>query len=344
MKNINLEPPGVFQIQPLLQLIPNIRSNKYFYENGLAKFIKRLTLKVHSDIEECNLLWEKFSPKKSLFDLWDFRYAWHQGYNYMPYFYTLYDGKEPLGVLPLYYSKCNKRYEWFGTNWMEDCSFFVKDDKLVELFLFIAPYPIHLNAIPQKYLDKMGRFGKVTNDDPKNEKEVYKYSTIDELLLSFNKKHRYNLRSSFIKIQDMSPRVIETIGNNPQLMEVLIKMNIDQFNTGILEDESDLVLPERADTYRNIVKNSGVYKTKFIQIYIQNYLAAIDFVILYKDTYYSIKGGNDVRRFDGIGNYIIYYEFEDIIRNKFSKINSLQIDYGWKHRFFDQKPLLVFER
>jgi hypothetical protein len=344
MKNLITEPSQEIQIQSLFNLIPNIRSNKYFYENGLAKFIRRLKLKVHSDIEECQILWEKFSPNKSLFDLWDFRYSWHQGYNYKPYFYTLYDGKEPLGILPLYYSKCNKRYEWFGTNWMEDCGFYVKDDKLVELFLFIAPTPIHLNAIPQKYLDKMGRFGKVIDDDPKNEKDVYKYKTLDELLLSFKKKHRYNLKSCFSKIQEYNPRVIETIGPNGNLMDMLIKMNIDQFNTGIPEDESDLVLPERAATYRNIVKNSGIYKTKFIQIYIQNYLAAIDFIILYKDTYYSIKGGNDVRRFDGIGNYIIYYEFEDVIRNKFSKINSLQIDYGWKHRFFDQKPLLVFER
>ena len=121
MKNLITEPPGEIQIQPLFNLIPNIRSNKYFYENGLAKFIRRLKLKVHSDIEECYLLWEKFSPKKSLFDLWDFRLAWHQGYNYKPYFYTLYDGKEQLGVLPLYYSKGCRRYEWFGTNWMEDC-------------------------------------------------------------------------------------------------------------------------------------------------------------------------------------------------------------------------------
>src|SRR5438477_13194566 len=98
MKNIDFEPPGFNQKISLLNLIPNISANRYFYANGLAKWIPRLTLKVHSELEDCYLLWEKFSPKQSIFDLWDFRFAWYEGYGYKPYFYTIYEGKKPLAV------------------------------------------------------------------------------------------------------------------------------------------------------------------------------------------------------------------------------------------------------
>src|SRR3990167_199798 len=158
MKKINLEPPGAFVESPLTHLIPRNKSNNYFYKNGHAALIDRLRLKVHSNIEECNILWEKFSPKKSIFDLWDFRLAWHTGYEYKPYFYTLYEGKKPLGFLPLCYNKENKRYEWWGTNWMEDCDIYVEDEKLIDLLLFTAPAPIHLNAIKAKYLNTVTRF------------------------------------------------------------------------------------------------------------------------------------------------------------------------------------------
>ena len=345
MKKINLEPPGAYVESPLNYLIPKIKSNNYFYANGHANLIERLKLKVHSEIETCNLLWDKFSKKDSLFDLWDFRYAWYEGYGYKPYFYTLYEGKTPIGFLPLCYNKENKRYEWFGTNWIEDCDFFVNDEKLIDLLLFIAPSPLHLNALKSKYIKNITRFGKVKDDDQKNEKNITGFSSMEDLMSSFKKKYRYNLKSSYSHIQSLNPKIIFTIGKSGNLIDKLIDMNIRQFDNGIPDDESDLVIPERAKTYRQMVNNSGkTYETKFIEIYIQDTLAAIDFMLIHKDTYYTIKGGNDLTKFRGIGNYIIYLEFEDALKNNMSKVNCLQVDYGWKHRYFDQIPLYVFEK
>ncbi len=344
MKNIDLEPPGVQQEVPLLRLIPNTNRNRYFYQNGLAKWIPKLKLKVHSDMEECYALWDKFSPKKSLFDLWDFRFSWYEGYKYRPYFYTLYEGVKPLGVLPVWYRPEKKRYEWFGSNWMEDCSFFVRDPKFIDLFLAVAPMPYHLNALGEHDAKRVKKLGKLTDDDPKNIKNISPFKSMEELLLSFDKKHRYNLKADYLRVLEMNPNIVRSTGKRVNLMDILIEMNIAQFDTGDPEDESDLVLPERAETYRSIVRNEGIYKVHFIQVFIQSHLAAIDFIIQYKDIYYSIKGGNDVKRFRGIGNFVIYYEFKDAVKNKFSLIDCLQIDYGWKHRFFDQTPTFLLEK
>ncbi|MFH1826981.1 MAG: hypothetical protein ABH812_00920 [bacterium] len=345
MKKVNLEPPGAFIESPLTNLIPRNKSNNYFYKNGHAVLIDRLKLKVHSDIEECNILWEKFSTKKSIFDLWDFRTAWYKGYNYKPFFYTLYEGTKPLGFLPLCFNKENKRYEWWGTNWMEDCDFYVNDEKLINLLLYTAPSPLHLNAIKLKYLKIVTRFGKVKKDDNKNEKDISSYHSIQEVMNSYKKKYRHNLKHSCSYIEFLNPKVAYTTGRRADLIDKLISMNIKQFDTGILEDESDLVLSERASAYRKMVENSGSeYEAKFIEIFIQDTLAAIDFILIYKDNYYTIKGGNELKKFDGIGNYMLYLELEDAIKNHMSNINSLQVDYGWKHRYFDQTSLYVFEK
>ena len=70
---------------PLPYFIPKTKKNHYFYKNGLSHIIPRLKVKVHSEIEECYELWEKFSTKKTLFDLWDLRYAWYKGYKCKPF-------------------------------------------------------------------------------------------------------------------------------------------------------------------------------------------------------------------------------------------------------------------
>ena len=54
-----------------------------------GSFLVERGVKVITDINQCLDLWEKFSLKKTLFDTWEFRYAFYKGYNYKPYFILL---------------------------------------------------------------------------------------------------------------------------------------------------------------------------------------------------------------------------------------------------------------
>lgn len=332
----------------LLSLIPKTSQNKYFYQNGLSRLIPRLSLKVHSNIEECEYLWDMFSPKKSLFDSWNFRYSWYEGYNHKPFFYTLYEGTTPLALLPLclsYREDGKKRYEWFGTNWMEDNTFFVKEEHFIDLLYAVFPTPIHLNAI-EKTSDwtKMPIDAELKPDDPKNIKYLDGYQSMEDLLSTFKKKSRYHLKFDYQYVKSLRPRIVVTNKPDMNLMNKMIQMNIDQFSAKA-GDESDLTVPKRAKTYQQMVKNSGRdYTVKFIEIYIQDRLAGIDFIIEYKNRYYTVKGGIDVNRFQGISNYMVYVEFEDALKNGYKLVDCLQIDYGWKHRYFDQYPTYIFEK
>jgi len=326
---------------PLPYLLPQTAENKIFYENGLSHLIPRLTVKVHSSVEECNLLWKKFSKKQTLFDEWDFRYAWYEGYQCPLYFYTVYEGKKPLAVLPLWYDDEKKQYLWFGSDWMENNYFFVEDPKFINLLLRIIPRPFFLNGLKEKSYDIELDEVKVIPDDHKFFKNIRQFSHIDAYLATLGKKHRYNLKRDYQRIMDLSPRI--EISNSSDFNEFkhVIELSKHRFAP---EDENDLEEDARVETYRAILKNSGTYKTKFIKVYIQNYLAAVDFNILYKNIYYTPRGANDIHRFPGIGNFMTYLEFEDAIKDGFGILDCLQIDYSWKHKYFDAEKMVSFEK
>jgi hypothetical protein len=336
------EPPGDLYSRnkiPILSLIPKTSKSKVHLQNGLSKYFNRLRLKVSSQIEECFLIWNKFSKNQSLFDLWDFRYSWFEAYRYTPYFYTIYEESFPLACLPLWYDREKQRYEWFGSNWMEDNYFFTKDQRLVDFLLMIAPKPIWLNAIDH-FIDSP----EFKTDDAKFVTQIKKIDNIDQYLARLQKKYRYNLKRDYLSILDYYNPRIEII-EKPDFcqFENIIKLSKKRFN-GTLKKETDLARTGRIKAYANILKNSGLYRVKFIKVFIQGYLAAIDLIITYKDRYYTLKGANDIERFPGIGNFMVYFEMEDAIRSQFSFVDCLQFDYGWKHKYFEEKKLYVFER
>lgn len=335
-KKNNLNKIGI----PLPYLLPKSQENKFFYENGLSKIIPRLKLKVHSDIEQCFYLWDKFSKKESLFDLWDFRYSWLEGYHCPLYFYTLYEKKNPLAVLPLWYDSFKKRFEWYGSNWMEDNYFFVEDEEFVNLLLKVIPGALQLNSLEKAPKNLLTNIDVICDDD-KFIKKLDKFKTIDDYLATLEKKHRYNLKKDYQNILNLGARVEVSESNDVKEFDNIISISINRFSK---DEESDLIIDERVEAYKSVIKNSGLYKTKFIKVYIQNYLAACDLIITHKDRYYGFKGANDVERFPGIGNFLVYFEFEDAIKNNYNLVDCLQIDYGWKHKYFDGGKRLTFEK
>ncbi len=343
------EPPSKSQYgrreRSLLQYIPKTKENKFFYENGLSKIIPRLKVRVSSSIEDCYNLWEKFSPNISVFDLWDLRYSWYQGYKYNPYFYTIYEGKKALASLPLWFDDDKKEYQWFGSYYMEDNIFFAKEEKFIDLLFKIIPKPININALDLSNVKKSSKFfSKLEADDSKNIKDISGFKNIEDLLRTLDKKSRYHLKSDYNKILSLNPKVIITDLDKENLFEILVKKNIERFDDCIdPDDKSDFIDQNRKSAFYHMVKNTGKYQVKFVEVFVQNYLAAIDFIVTYKDIYYTFRGANDISRFKGIGNFMVFVEFEDAIKNGYRQVDCLQVDYGWKHRFFNQKDLFKLE-
>lgn len=336
------EPPSKHSnaVFPLLQLIPQTKENKFFFENGFSRLIPRLTVKVHSNIEECYELWNLFSPDKTLFQLWDFRFAWYRGYGYMPYFYTIYERKKPMAVLPLWYNDYERVYEWFGSDWPEDNVFFLSDPEYFPLLVKIAPKPFSLRAIrPEDIPAEMNGF--FSEDEPKYHREVPATSTFEELLSSFSKKHRYHLRHEYTKMSSL-PLLIEWKTGQDQLVSLsnLRDLSVQRFEGK--QKGSTFSNPKRFNTFHNIFKNQGRYSIVTLSVKVQNHFAVIDIIGIYRKNYYLLQGANDTFRFPGTGVFVTYLELEDAVKRGIRYIDALQDDNNWKHKYFLPKRMMKY--
>jgi len=339
----NTDEPPSNQFTPLSFYIPKNLENKDIYQNGLSKIIDRLTVKVEKSLEKCYRLWEKFSPKNSLFNLWDFRYSWYQGWQYQPLFYTIYLGKKPLATLPLWFNKKEKIYQWFGGTWPEDNYFFVDDEDFILPLLKIAPKPINLNAIfPQGTLAKWKEIYFV-DDSPKYVIFPKKYHQLEDFLMSLKKKHRHHLRYYFKKYADAINKIEFLEGNQSQNINRLYNLSLLDFERRV-GDESEYRKKERIKTFEMIYKNQGVYKIFSLYLWAGDYLAAYDIIGRYKNNLYILTGASDIQRFPGLGVFITYVELKKAWEMGVELIDCMQEDYNWKHKYFTSQPMLKFER
>jgi len=340
----NSDKPPEGRLMPLTFYLPKTSANKEIYQNGLSKIIDRLVVKMETDIEKCWQLWEKFSPKNSLFNLWDFRYSWYQGWQYPPIFYTIYFGKKPLATLPLWFNEKEKTYQWFGGTWPEDNYFFVADEDFILPLLKIAPKPIYLNAIvPQASFWKL-REMYFQDDSPKYVISSSFYKTFDDFLLSLKKKNRHHLRYYYKKFSEMVKKVEFVEGDESQNLSTFLKLSIFDFERKGEGSFSEYRREQRMKTFAMIYKNQGVYKIISLYIWIGDYLAAYDILGIYKNNLYLLTGAADLQRFPGLGVYITALELKKAWEWGVSLIDCMQEDYHWKYKYFTPKSLLRFEK
>lgn len=317
-------------------------ARQHYSKNGHLKLLKSLQVELVSDIEHCHELWGQFSPYKTLFDTWDFRYAFWLGYHHQPHFVVLKNDSENLAVLPLWYEEDQKKYFWFGSWWQEESSLFVKDPLLVPPLLALCPSPVLLNAINLETALWAKDFIKFEADDPKYVENISQMHSVDDFLAEFRKKKRQNLRRDRKAIETQHPVV--TFDNFSDF-DHLVRLCQERFAQK--GEEVDWKDPRRVETFRQVInlgRTGKEYRTRMISIRIGDKVAGVDLIALFDGCYSPIKCGYDVKNFPGIGNYVNLLEIEDAIRLGMKKVDFLEISYGWKDKYFDEVPLFKYER
>ena len=342
-KSEHFDKPPEEKMIPLTFYFPKNSANKEIYQNNLARIIDRLVVKTENDIEKCWQLWEKFSPKKSLFQLWSFRYSWYQGWGFQPYFYTIYFGRKPVAVLPLWFNEIEKRYEWFGGTWPEDNCFFVCDSNFILPLLKIAPKPVLLNAIEESKTLSFFRDLYFINDTPKYVIQLFSYKNFDDYLMTLKKKNRHHLRYYENRFFQMVTKIEFVEGDQSKNLFYLQKLSIFDFERKE-GDLSEYRKKQRLKTFEMIYKNQGIYKIVSLYIWIGDYLAAYDILGIYKNNLYLLTGAADLQRFPGLGVYVTAIELKKAWEWGIHFIDCMQEDYNWKHKYFNQKTLLRFEK
>lgn len=305
-------------------------------ERNLLQIKKQnIYVRIETNLETCRQLFEEFSPKKTLFELWGFRYSFYLGQKNQLVFLIFERENQPIGLLPLWYEKDKDELRWFGSWWQEGNTFWFKERSLIPIVCSLFPSKILLNAlyIAPRTAQKLG----FMVDDPKYLLNLTEYPTIEAFLKKFNKKKRYNLRRDQRIILAKHPK---TFFNRFGDIENLFKLSIKRFQN---KDQSAFVAKERRQTFRQIIKQAREYEVRLVSTEINNKVVGVDLVALYKGIYYALNGAYDLKNQPGLGNYTNLLLIEDAIKLGAKAVDFLEVSYGWKEDWFKPIPLFQFK-
>ena len=307
-----------------------------------SSILKDITVEIISNIKKCASLWREFSPQKSLFETWEFRYAFYKAYKHKPHFILVKNKSENLGLLPLWYDKDKKRYSWFGSDWQEENAFFVKNPNLIPFLLYLCPSPVLLESLNLKNFPEFKNYPLFKQDDPKFVLKLRNIKSAEDFLIKKLKKNRrHNFRKDKRRIERQNPKIIINNFSNLKEMNRITKKRFKGKNQKADWEEDSRI----ARSFENIVKmKKGPYQLRMITVKIKNKVASVDLIALYNQCYYALKCGYDVRNFSGIGNFVNLFEIDDAINLGMKKIDFLQVNYGWKDKWFKAIPLLKYEK
>jgi len=316
-----------------------------FFDSGVIEPLRKggnllqikeqnIFVRVETDLETCHQLFEEFSPKKTLFELWGFRYAFYLGQKNKPVFLIFEKDNQPLGLLPLWYEKDKDELRWFGSWWQEGNTFWFKDRSLIPLVCSLFPSKILLNAlhIAPRTAQKL-RFAV---DDPKFLLDLGEYPTVSAFLQKFNCKKRYNLRRDQKIILAKNPKIYI---NRFKDIEHLFRLSIKRFHD---KDGSAFTDPGRRQTFRQIIKLAGEYEARMVSTEIGGRIVGVDMVALHKGIYYALNGAYDLKKHPGLGNYTNLLLIEDALKLGAKAVDFLEVSYGWKEDWFKPIPLFQF--
>ncbi len=325
---------------PKLIQILKLFSQQKKHKTKLTDF---LTVEVVTDLDSCRELWNEFSPQKSLFDTWEFRFAFWQSYRHSLYFILLKSGIENLGVLPLWYETAKDKYFWFGSWWQEDNSFFVKEERFLPYLLCLIPDRVHLNGINSRQLNgKILEIFPFEQDDAKYTLDLEHINSLADYLSGLKKKLRQNLRRDKKRIESLGAKIVI---NNFAHFKNLVELNKQRCREK--GDISDFEDKRHESVFRHILnlgKKGDIFESRMISVLVKEQVAAVDLIVIYNGVYYSLLGGNDVRKFSGIGNFINLVEIEDAINLGLKKIDFLVENQNWKNKWFKKTTLLKYEK
>lgn len=315
--------------------------NNFLKNDDYTVLSRNLQLKIFRALSDCRELWNQFSPNSSVFDLWDVRLSFYNGYKFEPYFIAFYKDQKIVGLLPLWFNANPtfgntasdfEKYTWFGSNWPEDNVFFVENEEIIPLMLLAAPKPLELACIrPLKEYEFLQSFPSwCLEEDKKYFLDLSHVSTLDDFLVHLKKKKRYNLRRDKRKMLEHTPKVIIESGKN---IEEMFNLSIERFRRKYPDDPSDQSAFEdtrREEVFRCLVTYAKDYQVRLITTIIKDKIEAVEFGLVYGKTYYALNAGVDVSHFSGLGVYSNLLVIEDALNLGCTKIDFLESDNNWK--------------
>jgi hypothetical protein len=276
-----------------------------------------LTFKIVKKEQECRNLWEKFSDKDVLWDLWQFRRCFHN-HKFEFNFVLGVEGEHSVGVLPLVYDKEMEIYIYFGDMFPEQNKFLVKDKGHIKDFIENCPKGTSLYYVDRS---ESGYFDFLLGEK-RYFLDLRDYGSFEDYINSFTKKHRKNIRYDLKKLKEKG-YVLTT--NRTSDFEKLVG-----FNKIIFGEDSDYNDDDFVFSMRELLQTAeemGILD--LISVKVDNETQAVGLGVFYNGRYYVLGVGRN-KEIKNMGKLLIAEQIKSAVKHECDEIDFLSAESNWK--------------
>lgn len=296
-----------------------------------------IDIKLISDLDKAREVWEKLSPKETLYDLWEVRYCFYKNDPKPLYFYVAYDGDEPVALLPLEYNKKKNFLEFLTESFIEGNRPFFKtgyEYLLPELFQIDFPHPVRIYDLTGE--DEF--ISALPLEDYVYYIDVSTFKNFDDYLLQAfpNGKKRYNFKRLFSLLE--KEHQVKVIYDDFSGLEALMDLNVKNFGK-----ESYLNTKKERQPFFDLLELPLDWK--MIAIEVDGVKLAYSLSVIYNRVYYYLIVGSDVSSVKEVFKYLTKINMEIAIKNKLKIFDCSLGDCNWKHYWhLTLRPQYKFEK
>lgn len=296
------------------------------------------------DISVCEELWKRFSPGRTLWDEWAVVKVLYDKKSHKPYFIVVKEGKEEVGLLPLWEDLAEEVYTYFGGTHIEDMTFWFPKEAMGKVLETMPENTslFDMNCSIEEYFEGRDEY------QPCLEKDEYHYYIdlerikwrFEDYLARFGKKHKHNLLYDLRKLKD---KQYTLTWSGQSHHELLVAYSLQRFKEDSDYSEEDLSKEEKR--FLTAMEERGAINTLLISI--GDEVKGVEIAVHDKKrgNYYVINGGYDTAH-RNLGKLLIVEHIKQAI-----ELEARQVDFlsgsqnSWKELWnLDKKPYITFRK
>ncbi len=277
-----------------------------------------IEFKVFKKIKECEKLWRAFSPNEFVFDLWELRNCFFDKDIHKPYFIAGYDGKNIIGVLPLWHHYEYDEYQFFGGEFPERNRFFLKDKTKIKDFLEQIPSNVDLDSIEKSEAE----YYPFEKGETRYFIDFNKYnSSFENYIASFSKKHRKNFRYDLKRAHGIG---FKMAFNKTGDIKRLFELNIGRFKKdSFFYDQRFL---KNFEKMIMAAKKKGILEMISV---VDKKTEAVGVSVAFNGVYNLLMSGNNLE-YPNIGKFLTVEHIKNSLRKGINTVDFCSTESGWK--------------
>ncbi len=294
-------------------------------------------IRVITDLDECQTVWQAVIPNESITDLWEVRTCFQRHFKRPVKFIVAEDNNGICGMLPLSLIEELRCYgffpgeTWHGKTWLEQNRIYFRNGAPQALLSrFNLPY--HLRYI--------SAHGSVPDSELR----------VDEIGYLFSPpQYEYDINNYFAEFSRKSIKqilrdiaLLEKLGvtyryDDMADFDLMIQLNISRFGA-----ESYFYDTRFRDSFRSLahfLHDNGWLR--FTTVLIGKVPAAVDMGCIYSGVYTLLAGGTN-NRFPGVAKLINLHHMQRACNERIQQVDFLCGDFNWKKLFhLTPRPLFL---